>query len=174
MKDKTTTMEKDSGDDIIDLILADHKELKRLIKILKDSDKDIGERYAAFGEFAPLLTLHAKPEEMTLYADMKEEEEVRLEGMEGEVEHSLADQLLNEAKEEEDEDLWSAKVKVLAELLEHHIEEEEDDILPKCRKAFSKEHRIELGNEFLKLKEDVSENHPLLKGDESFTEEAYH
>jgi hemerythrin-like domain-containing protein len=140
------------NEDIIQLILEDHKPLKRLIKIMKDSDAELSERQDAFEEFAPLLVVHAKPEEQTLYVTMKEEDEMREEGFEGDVEHQLADQLLEEIKRTDDEDLWSARVKVLAELVEHHIEEEEDEMLPDFKKEIEISERVELGQEYLRLK----------------------
>ena len=143
--------------DIIQLILADHKPLKKLIKIMKNSDKEMSERQAAFEEFAPLLTVHAKPEEQTMYVFMKDEEELREEGFEGDVEHALADQLLEEIKRTEDEDLWGARVKVLAELVEHHIEEEEEELLPDFKKHSDVSQRAELGAEFLRLKGALEE-----------------
>ncbi|MBC7370800.1 MAG: hemerythrin domain-containing protein [Bdellovibrionaceae bacterium] len=147
------------GQDIIKLILADHKPLKKLIKILKDSDKyDMNERQDAFEEFAPLLAIHAKPEEQTMYVFMKDEEELREEGFEGDVEHMLADQLIEEIKRTEDEDLWSARVKVLAEIVEHHIEEEEEELLPDFKKHSEPEQRAELGAEYLQLKGDLEES----------------
>jgi Hemerythrin HHE cation binding domain len=152
--------------DIVDLILEDHKELKRLIKILKDDEVDFGDRYAAFEEFAPLLTIHAKPEEQSLYVEMKKNKELRVEGLEGDVEHALADQLLNEAKVTEDEDLWSARVKVLAELVEHHIKEEEKEMLPDFKDQTDKKLRLQLGEKFIKLKEGIAMGHPLFIGTE--------
>ncbi len=147
----------DQAFDIIDLILEDHKPLKRLIKIMKDTDQDMRERMAAFGEFAPLLVTHAKPEEQTLYVKMKasQEEDVRVEGLEGDVEHMLADQLLEEIKRIEDKDQWTATVKVLAELVEHHIEEEESELLPDYKKDSEPAERLELGRKFLKLKSEL-------------------
>lgn len=145
------------AEDIIDMILEDHKALKKLIKVMKETDHEIEERRNAFDEFAPLLTLHAKPEERTMYVAMKEDEELREEGFEGDVEHSLADQLAEEIKRTDDEDLWSARVKVLAELVEHHIEEEEEDLLPDFRKHSEKQDRVNLGQEFIRLKEELLE-----------------
>lgn len=143
--------------DIIQLILADHKPLKKLIKIMKDSDNDLSERQEAFEEFAPLLVTHAKPEEQTMYVFMKDEEELREEGFEGDVEHTLADQLVEEIKRTDDEDLWGARVKVLAEMVEHHIEEEEEELLPDFKKNSDPEQRMELGSEYLRLKAELEE-----------------
>lgn len=139
--------------DIIQLILEDHKALKQLIKTMKDSEASLSERQEAFEEFAPLLVTHAKPEEETLYVRMKKEEDMREDGFEGDVEHALADQLLEEIKRTDDEDLWSARVKVLAELVEHHIEEEESDMLPEFKKEIDADERLEMAEAFLQLKD---------------------
>jgi hemerythrin-like domain-containing protein len=138
--------------DIVSLILEDHKPLKRLIKVMKNSEKSVEERFAAFEEFAPALIAHAKPEEEVLYVYMKQDEDLKEEGCEGEVEHTLADQLVEEIKRTRDEDMKAAKIKVLAELVEHHIEEEESDLLPDFKKETEKTIRSELGNKFLSLK----------------------
>lgn len=143
--------------DIVNMILEDHKPLKRLIAIMKDSDKDDSVRAEAFAEFAPLLVSHAKPEEQTLYVHMKKDEELREEGLEGDVEHQLADQMLEEIMRTEDPDLWSARVKVLAELVEHHIEEEEEELLPDFKKNSEPAERMQLGQEFLMLKTKMLE-----------------
>lgn len=139
--------------DIIDLILFDHKPLKKLIKVMKNLDLAENERREAFDKFAPLLIAHAKPEEQILYAVMKNDKEIRVEAFEGEVEHELAEMMLQEAKAATDTDVWSAKVKVLAELVEHHIQEEEGDLLPDYRKSSEKQYRLELGQKYLDAKE---------------------
>lgn len=140
------------GSDIIDIILEDHKPLKKLIKIMKDSDQDESERFTAFNEFATTLVAHAKPEEEILYTFMKKNEELRTEGFEGDVEHAIADQLVEEIKRTTNTDLKSARIKVLAELVEHHIEEEEEELLPKFKKGSEKQQRSSMGDEFLELK----------------------
>lgn len=139
--------------DIINLIKEDHKPLKELIKVLKDSEKELDERQEAFAEFAPLLISHAKPEEQVLYMFMKNNgSDLREDGFEGDVEHQLADQMVEEIMRTEDEDLWSARVKVLAELVEHHIEEEEEDMLPEFESEVELAERAKLGDQFLEFK----------------------
>jgi hypothetical protein len=154
---KKSVKTKRNENDIIEIILEDHKPLKELIETLKDTDTELEKRMQAFDEFAQLLVNHAKSEEQTLYVEMKEEDELRTEAFEGDVEHMLADQLLEEAKRTDDEDLWSAKVKVLAELVEHHIEEEESELLPSYRKCFDLEERVSLGEEYLALRAKIAE-----------------
>lgn len=168
--------------DVVDVILEDHKPLKKLIKTLK-GDAEFEEKFVAFEEFAPLLIMHAQPEEETVYVVMKKNEECREEGFEGDVEHQLADQLIEEIKRTKDEDLWMARVKVLAELVEHHIEEEEDELLPKFKENFEKEERVALTKKFFELKQKLGdqqgEDSPseasleLLKGKRSTRSEDY-
>lgn len=152
MAAKKTTKKKSprtASDDIVKLILDDHKPLKQLIKVMKNTDKGAAERKRAFETFAPLLLAHAKPEEQALYEHMKGGPDMRTEAFEGDVEHTLADQLVEQVKLTDDEDLWSARVKVLAELVEHHIEEEEEEMLPDFRKETDSEERVVLGQKYL-------------------------
>ena len=158
MSEKSPKKNLGAESDIVNLILEDHKPLKRLIKIMKDSDKhSLSERSEAFAEFAPLLVVHAKPEEQVLYTYMKADEDLREGGFEGDVEHQLADQLVEEIMRTNDEDLWSARVKVLAELVEHHIEEEEKDLLPDFKKESEPSERRALGQKFLLFKTQLLE-----------------
>lgn len=146
-----------ASDDIITVLKADHTPLKKLIKIMKDTDQSIEARQDAFEEFCPLLIQHAKAEEKSLYSFLKEEIDMEEEGLEGDVEHNLAEQILTEAQQTDDENLWSARVKVLAELVEHHIEEEEDEIFPEFKKNSEVEERQMIGALYLDEKDLVEE-----------------
>lgn len=143
--------------DIVELILKDHKPLKKLIETMKDSEADLDEVRDAFEEFAPLLINHAKPEEQALYTKMKErEDDLRCEGFEGDTEHAIADNLVKEIQTTRDEDEYRAKVKVLAELVEHHIEEEEEEMLKDVRKEFELEERVSMGKKYTALYEQYA------------------
>lgn len=140
-----------SGEDIIQIILKDHKPLWKLIKVMKSEKATYSEKRNAFEIFAPTLIAHAKPEEQTWYKQMKSENELVVHGLEGDVEHGLADKLCEELKRTQEQNMFMAKVKVLAELVEHHLEEEEEDMLPKFKKDSTKEERLVLGEKYLKI-----------------------
>ena len=50
---------------------------------------------------------------------------------------------------------WAARLSVLKELVEHHVEEEEGEIFKKAKKLFSREQERELGTAFLERKKLV-------------------
>lgn len=52
------------------------------------------------------------------------------------VEHAGAKNLIAEIEEmEPGEDLYDAKVKVLGEMIKHHVEEEREELFPECKSA---------------------------------------
>ena len=149
------TTKNSKQEDIIEQILTDHKPIKKCIKVMKDFDETNNDRRKAFEEFAAYLVPHAKAEEHVLYAFLKNDADLCQEGFEGDVEHDLAVNLIDDIKHTDDEDLWSAKVKVLAELVEHHLKEEEDEVLPNFKKHSKHDERIYLGQDYAQAKNEI-------------------
>lgn len=144
-----------SPQDIVSVIKEDHKPLKELIKIMKDGERSLKERTQAFQEFAPLLLTHAKAEEQSLYELMKTKEDFKEDAFEGDTEHEIADQLMEEVKRATDENQLGAKIKVLAELVEHHIEEEENDMLPEVKRAFDEKRLIKATEKYIAVQAKI-------------------
>ncbi|MGZ3797097.1 MAG: hemerythrin domain-containing protein [Pseudobdellovibrionaceae bacterium] len=153
----TSPDDKIGEEDIVHLLLQDHKPMKKLLKILKNTENSIEDRQAAFEEFAPLFISHIKPEEQTFYVYLKHDDKAREQGLVGGIEHALANHLVEEAKRTVDDTLWSARVKVMSELVEKHLTEEDEILLPKFKKITDVEERRELGRDFLKLKNRLLE-----------------
>ena len=102
------------------------------------------------------ITLHTKLEEEILYpafrkAGGKEQDIMYHEAKE---EHRTVDALvLPDLKQTEPSTTeFSGRVKVVKELLEHHIEEEETDMFPQARKLLGKAVLDELGAEMEAMK----------------------
>ncbi len=136
----------------------DHQQLKKLIKAVNKSE-DGSERRKLFQEFAELLTRHSKAEEKVVYDALiktGEEEDVEA-GYEGYTEHGLAESLLAKLKNGGDplSPEWSAEAKVMMEILEHHIEEEEEEVFGQVRGDFEKDKRDQMGAQFESLKTEV-------------------
>ena len=141
-----------NAEDVIELILRDHVPLKRLIETLKDDKIERSLKEGPLEQFVPLLVSHAKAEEKSLYVEMKKIKELRVGSFEGDTEHAIAENLIHEINATADDDKWNAKVKVLAELVEHHIEEEEEEMLKKVQSHMDLPTRKATGAIYTELK----------------------
>lgn len=145
--------------DIIALIKRDHVPLRAGIKILKSEEATDSQKKKALKIFLRDLELHAKAEEKSLYESAQTESEVRSTILEGYEEHEIADALALELKALNFENEWNdhlaAKAKVLAELVEHHVEEEEREMLPEVEEVYSKEELLQLGEQYVQAYKEV-------------------
>ncbi len=144
---------------IYELLEKDHREVQSLLQQIEDAleDEDFDHAEDLFQKAKAELTAHSKAEEEVFYEPLKvvslEEEGEEL-AWEGEEEHHVVALLLNElSRLGADEDAWKAKLKVLSELVDHHIEEEEGEIFEEARKCFSDEDAEEIAENFEELKE---------------------
>jgi hemerythrin-like domain-containing protein len=125
---------------IIDAILMDHQALKKFIKVLKDENERTIIKKKVYGEFVSLLKSHSSSEEKAMYELSIKVHNLKQQTLEGYVQHKVANTMANKITlEPSPKELpeWLAQVQVLAELVEHHIEEEESDLLPEVRSNFS-------------------------------------
>lgn len=83
---------------------------------------------------------------------MKTAEDMNVEAIEGDTEHEMADILIAQIKRTKDKDTFMAKVKVLAEMVQHHVKEEENEMLPNYKHNSSKEQRAKLGLKYETLR----------------------
>jgi hypothetical protein len=149
--------------DIIVLLKKDHRELKRLCaKLKKTGDRALVARRRLFAQLATLLTAHAKAEERAVYAPLKREGgKLRDEVLEGYQEHHVADVLTRElSRLPVDHADWAPKMEVLSEALDHHIEEEETEILPELRELAERERLVRMGRAFLALRAELMNSKP--------------
>jgi len=133
-----------------DLLKQQHREVEALLKrALKADDAD--ERRALCGEIKRALQLHSSLEEEIFYpafrqeADTKKAAKLVLEAYE---EHHVVDLLLNELPDADPQaESFEAKLTVLQELVDDHVEEEEEEMFPAAERAFGKDRSEELAEE---------------------------
>lgn len=125
--------------DIINEIIHDHRRLRELLEKVKDDDTQLRSKKAAFRELVPLLKAHAHAEERTLYEFARKKKVLKLATLESFEEHSAALTMSEKTKKTSSHDLWTARAVVFCEMLEHHLDEEEDYFFPELRKALSSE-----------------------------------
>lgn len=140
---------------IVEAIEMDHQDLKKFIRILKDEKAPSSVKRKVYPEFADLLTSHATSEELAMYSLSKKLTGLKQKTLEGYVEHKVANRLLKEIKRapsHRELPAWLAQVQVLAELVEHHVEEEERDLLPEVKEQMSKTMQATSMKKFIKLR----------------------
>ncbi|MDD2050548.1 hemerythrin domain-containing protein [Pseudomonas putida] len=134
----------------IDLLKDDHARVKSILSELTDStERGIKKRTQLLAKLEMEITIHTQLEEKILYpafkaAGGKEQDVLYFEAKE---EHRTVDALvLPDLKKTDPGTLeFSGRVKVVKELLEHHIEEEEKEMFPQARKLLGKAKLEDLG-----------------------------
>ena len=138
---KTSSRSKASSNpDAIELLMADHKEVKALFKSynkLAEADGDADDRQDIATQICTALKAHTTVEEEVFYPAAREvlgEDEDLVD--EADVEHASAKELIAQIESgSPDDPLYDAKVKVLGEYIDHHVKEEEGEMFPKLRKT---------------------------------------
>ena len=142
--------------DIFEILTRDHRLVAALLeKIEKSCEADeLDEARRVFEVMKQKLTAHAEAEEKVVYPHWRGlSDELRELMGEADEEHKLVKDKLEElsALDTADE-AWKAKLTVLKELVEHHVEDEEGDIFAAASDEMDEDDAIELGEEFVAAK----------------------
>ena len=142
--------------DVYALLKKDHAKVKELFSELeKTTERSVKKRETLFAELNTELTVHAEAEETLFYPRVfkpKPTHEITLEALE---EHKVVKTLLAQlAADPKDTEEWAAKLKVLQENVEHHVEEEEGDLFKKAKTVLSKEEGDAIAEEIESFKEE--------------------
>jgi hemerythrin superfamily protein len=134
---KSHTQKQKGLPDAVQLLTQDHKEVSALFKKyekLAEANAAASDRQAHAEQICTLLTVHATIEEEIFYPAARAAGLKEALMDEADVEHAAAKDLIAQIRAmSPDEDHYDAKVKVLGEQIEHHVEEEQDEMFPKCR-----------------------------------------
>jgi hemerythrin-like domain-containing protein len=134
----------------------DHNEVAELLERIDDSENG-AERSALFKEMSTKLLAHAKAEQEVLYSRMESSpnEESRHFALEGTSEHGLVEQQVQKLLGMGDPmtDSWAAELKVLEDLIEHHVGEEESTGFGCARDEFETAELEAMSQEFQRRKQ---------------------
>ena len=123
--------------DAITLLTKQHKEVADMFDEFENmSDRATTSKKKLVEKICEQLVMHTAIEEEIFYPAVREASK-DVEDMvdEAVVEHASAKDLIAQLQEADPGDeLYDAKVKVLGEQIEHHVEEEEEEMFPKVRK----------------------------------------
>ncbi|HBB88233.1 MAG TPA: hypothetical protein DC047_11515 [Blastocatellia bacterium] len=132
--------------DAFELLKKDHKKVSQLFKEVEAASGPTKKQI--FSRLKTELDVHANTEERVFYPALENKDEARELTLEAYEEHKVVKDLLAELDSgNEAEDEWDAKLTVLKENVEHHVEEEEGELFSKARQVLSKQEIEELGVE---------------------------
>ena len=141
--------------DVRTLLRQDHDEVLTLARDMYESESG-DERRALLRQLKPALVVHARAEEKEVYdvlLKLKDDDYADL-AYEGYVEHGMLDDLLEKLcksrKTETDE--WKAHAKVLFDLLDRHMAEENERLCAALEEHFGDEERETMGRRFTAAK----------------------
>lgn len=138
--------------DAFNLLKQDHRKVAALFDQLEAATGKA--KLTVFNEIKTELELHTHIEEKIFYPAVEEPEETHDLTLEAYEEHDVVKKLLRQlsrAKTANEE--WEAQAKVLRENVEHHVEEEENELFPKAESALGEEQIAELGEQMAAEKE---------------------
>jgi hemerythrin-like domain-containing protein len=127
--------------DLLSFLKREHGHVSTLLeKIADTSEGAVKTRERLFDEINTELTIHAQIEEKHLYPRLKKEQGLRDLEKHAEQEHGEVKKMLAEiSKLPVDGDEFIPKIEALTSSVQHHVEEEEQEMLPKAEKLLGKE-----------------------------------
>ena len=130
--------------DAFKLLQTDHRNVAALFDELEQATGKA--KLSVFNQIKTELELHAHIEETIFYPALEKPEETHDITLEAYEEHAVVKKLLSElSRARTADDEWEAQAKALRENVEHHVEEEENELFEKAESVLSEEDIEDLG-----------------------------
>ncbi len=130
---------------IYDILKIEHRQIKASLQEIIDSDrvqKDI------FAQTVSALKLHMKGEETLLYPRIERYTNTRMIALKSFEEHHLIRLAIKDINAAASEDRWIAKISVLYEAINRHVDQEESEVFPNARKVLTDSEAMQIGREY--------------------------
>jgi hypothetical protein len=133
--------------DAITLLKQDHDKVKKVLSELDaTTERAIKTREDLFARVKQELQVHEAIEEEIFYPALKEHPKAKDLVLEAYEEHNVVDMVMSEIDGVAfDDERWGAKLTVMKENVEHHIEEEESEMFKQARDVFNHQELEDLG-----------------------------
>jgi len=134
----------------IDILKKDHRKVDDLFTQIESDGAD---RKEIFGQIYNELTLHSQAEETFFYPELELSSETS-----GDVQHSykehqqVKDMLEDLASSDPNAAVWMTRLNELKESVQHHVQEEEDELFPKSEQVLGQQKLDEIGRKIEQLK----------------------
>ncbi|PRX43687.1 hemerythrin HHE cation binding domain-containing protein [Prauserella shujinwangii] len=141
--------------DLISVIVNDHREVEQVFTELERGGGDSRHRRALVDHVIAELVRHSVAEEQYMYPAARKNLANGDQVADHEIaEHAEAEQLMKQLEDlDPDDPKFEQLLGELMGAIRHHVEDEENDLLPKLRNALSEEELRELGQQVVKAKE---------------------
>jgi len=148
--------------DALRLLKADHDKVKDLLSELDDTtERAVKTRPELFEKVKRELTIHETLEEEIVYPAFAAQAKLKDIVLEGYEEHHVVDLVMREIDGVSPEDeKWGAKLSVMKENVEHHIEEEEGTMFKQARQLFDQSELEALGRRLEARKAELLKESP--------------
>ena len=131
----------------LDLLKEDHKKVAQLFGQAEGTENE-KKKQQLFEQIKTELDTHTHIEETIFYPAIQKNEDLKDMVLEALEEHKQVKTLLREISSLADgSEKFDAKLKVMKENVEHHVEEEETEMFPKVEKALDKAQLEECGQQ---------------------------
>ena len=137
----------EGSQDATELLKADHDKVEELFEKVKANED--GNNSDVFRQIKQELELHTHVEEQIFYPNLLEngDEELKKIVREGLEEHGEVKILLTEmGSMSSDDEQFKAKLQVLIENVEHHVQEEESEMFPLVKDQLDEQMLVRLGS----------------------------
>ncbi len=142
----------------LELLKTDHETVSELFEQIEDAETS-SQKNRLFQQIKTALETHTQIEESIFYPALDQREELSDLTAEAYEEHKQVKTLLREiGKLTDGSDEFEAKLQLLKENVEHHVEEEENEMFPQVEESFSDSELEELGLEMEAAKKEVKKS----------------
>lgn len=149
--------------DILNELLADHWAIRDIVKQLRSDATSPRQKHELIKHLGIWLRAHADGENKTIDEYGKRRADLRVLAYEDSEEHATVDLLYAKLHKTRNTYLWAARLHLLCELLEHHLDEEEEEFFPLLRRSLSSEESNELAFHYRSHTEAVEPLRPKVK-----------
>ena len=148
------TKQQQQKQEIYGILKQDHDEVTELFQQVKEAKGDAASEL--FQQIKLKLVPHSRAEEAEFYEPLLKQKRTADKIRESREEHLMADALIAEIEALTPRDPeWIAKVNVLADVVGHHIDEEEGELFPLARQVLSEREARDIAERFVASRENV-------------------
>jgi hypothetical protein len=143
--------------DAMTLLKQDHDKVKKMLDQLDSTtERGVKTREELFTKLKRELEIHEAIEEEIFYPALKDHPKTKEITLEAYEEHHVVDTVMAEIEAVPfDDETWGAKLTVMKENLEHHIDEEEGEMFDQARQVFDEDELEDLGERMAARKEEL-------------------